>query len=77
MPGSSGNCAEAVSADHRQDPSEGLPRLFSVLNWNVEKAKDPDLVSEFAALTKRSDLIFLQEAGATQKSRNSDWAIAV
>ena len=68
MPGSSGNCAEAVSANHRQDPSEGLPRLFSVLNWNVEKAKDPDLVSEFAALTKRSDLIFLQEAVPLKKA---------
>ena len=33
-----------------------------MLNWNVEKAQHPDLITEFAAYAERSDLIFLQEA---------------
>ncbi len=68
-PESSGKCAEALFADRRQYSSQGLPQLFSVLNWNVEKAQHPNLVSEFAALAKKSDLIFLQEAVPLKKTQ--------
>ena len=40
-----------------------------MLNWNVEKAQHPDLVSEFAAFAKKSDLIFLQEAVPLKKTQ--------
>ena len=39
-----------------------------MLNWNVEKAQHPDLVTEFAAYAERSDLIFLQEAVPLKKT---------
>ena len=41
---------------------------FSMLNWNVEKAQHPDLVTAFAAYAERSDLIFLQEAVPLKKT---------
>ena len=41
---------------------------FSMLNWNVEKAQHPDLVTEFAAYAERSELIFLQEAVPLKKT---------
>jgi endonuclease/exonuclease/phosphatase (EEP) superfamily protein YafD len=39
-----------------------------MLNWNVEKAQHPDLVTAFAAYAERSDLIFLQEAVPLKKT---------
>ena len=49
--------------DGQRRPHEtGLPRIFSLLNWNVEKAQHPELVGAFARLAKQSDLIFIQEA---------------
>ena len=47
----------------------GLAATFSLLNWNVEKAKDPSLVREFAELARLSDLIFLQEAVPLKKTQ--------
>ena len=68
-PGNSEKCAEALSAGQRQVSLQGLPPSFSLLNWNVEKAKDPSLVSEFAELARLSDLIFLQEAVPLKKTQ--------
>jgi endonuclease/exonuclease/phosphatase (EEP) superfamily protein YafD len=39
-----------------------------MLNWNVEKAQHPNLVTEFAAYAEHSDLIFLQEAVPLKKT---------
>ena len=68
-PGSSGTCADALSAVQSQDSRQGLLPSFSLLNWNVEKAKDPGLISEFAELARLSDLIFLQEAVPLKKTQ--------
>ena len=57
----SDQCARALSKGRQQERTEGLATSFSMLNWNVEKAQHPDLVTAFAAYAERSDLIFLQE----------------
>jgi len=62
-------CAQGLSLGRQQVRTDGLEAPFSLLNWNVEKAQHPDLVSEFAALAKKSDLIFLQEAVPLQKTQ--------
>ena len=64
----SGQCAQALSKGRQQTGTDGLTTPFSLLNWNVEKAQHPDLISEFAAYAERSDLIFLQEAVPLKKS---------
>jgi len=64
----SGQCAQALSKGRQQERTEGLATSFSMLNWNVEKAQHPDLVTEFAAYAERSDLIFLQEAVPLKKT---------
>ena len=64
----SDQCAQALSGGRQQTGSVGLIAPFSVLNWNVEKAQHPDLVSEFAAYAERSDLIFIQEAVPLKKN---------
>lgn len=62
-------CGEAV-AESPQTPHEtGLPSTFSLLNWNVEKAQHPELVSAFAYLAKQADLIFIQEAVPVAKTQ--------
>lgn len=61
-------CAEALSKGRQQERTEGLAASFSMLNWNVEKAQHPDLVTEFAAYAERSELIFLQEAVPLKKT---------
>ena len=68
----SGQCAQALSKGRQQERTEGLATPFSVLNWNVEKAQHPGLITEFAAFAERSDLIFLQEAVPLKKKRGSD-----
>ncbi len=55
-------CEQALALGQQARQDGGLAATFSLLSWNVEKAKDPSLVSEFAELAKLSDLIFLQEA---------------
>lgn len=62
-------CANALSLGQLQVRNGGLRTPFSLLNWNVEKAQHPDLVSEFAAFAKKSDLIFLQEAVPLKKTQ--------
>lgn len=64
----SSQCAQALSKGRQQTGSDGLTTPFSLLNWNVEKARHPDLVTEFAAYAERSDLIFLQEAVPLKKA---------
>ena len=64
----SGQCAQALSKGRQQERTEGLATPFSVLNWNVEKAQHPGLITEFAAFAERSDLIFLQEAVPLKKN---------
>jgi endonuclease/exonuclease/phosphatase (EEP) superfamily protein YafD len=64
----SSECAQALSKGRQQEPAGGLASPFSMLNWNVEKAHHPDLVTEFAAYAERSDLIFLQEAVPLKKT---------
>jgi len=64
----SDQCAQALSKGRQQERTEGLAASFSMLNWNVEKAQHPDLVTEFAAYAERSDLIFLQEAVPLKKT---------
>ena len=61
-------CAQALSAGRQQTGFNGLAVPFSILNWNVEKAQHPRLVTEFAAFAERSDLIFLQEAVPLKKT---------
>ena len=61
-------CAAALSQGRQQLSVGGSPASFSLLNWNVEKAQHPDLISEFAHFAKRSDLIFLQEAVPLRKT---------
>ena len=58
----SAECAKALSKGRQKERTGGLATSFSMLNWNVEKAQHPNLVTEFAAYAERSDLIFLQEA---------------
>ena len=70
-------CAAALSQGRQQLSVGGLPASFSLLNWNVEKAQHPDLISAFSNFAKRSDLIFLQEAVAAAQNRNRDRAVAV
>lgn len=53
------DCAQTLTAAQHADNIAGLGTTFSLLNWNVEKAKNPGLLGEFAELAKRSDLIFL------------------
>ena len=64
----SDQCAQALSKGRQQERTEGLAASFSMLNWNVEKAQHPDLVTAFAAYAERSDLIFLQEAVPLKKT---------
>ena len=66
--GQSGQCAQALSKGRQQTSTDGLTTPFSLLNWNVEKAQHPGLVTEFAAYAERSDLIFLQEAVPLKKA---------
>ena len=61
-------CAEVLSKGRQQKRTEGLAASFSMLNWNVEKAQHPDLVTAFAAYAEGSDLIFLQEAVPLKKT---------
>ena len=65
----SADCAQALSKGRQHERMGGLATSFSMLNWNVEKAQHPDLVTEFAAYAERSDLIFLQEAVPLKKTR--------
>ena len=65
------DCAQTLTAAQHADNIAGLGTTFSLLNWNVEKAKNPGLLGEFAELAKRSDLIFLQEAVPPKKRRRS------
>ena len=67
-PEQSGRCAETLSKAPITGADHGLALPFTVLNWNVEKAQHPDLVTEFAAYAERSDLIFLQEAVPLKKN---------
>ena len=67
-PEHSERCAEALSQAPVSGADQGLAPPFTVLNWNVEKAQHPDLVTEFAAYAERSDLIFLQEAVPLKKT---------
>jgi len=62
-------CGQALALGHQAQQDGGLAATFSLLNWNVEKAKDPSLVSEFAELARLSDLIFLQEAVPLKKTQ--------
>lgn len=64
----SGQCAQALSKGRQQKGTDGITTPFSLLNWNVEKAQHPGLVTEFAAYAERSDLIFLQEAVPLKKA---------
>ena len=64
----SADCAQALSKGRQHERMGGLATSFSMLNWNVEKAQHPDLVTEFAAYAERSDLIFLQEAVPLKKT---------
>lgn len=64
----SDQCTQALSLGRQQAVSGGLSTPFSLLNWNVEKAEHPGLVTEFAAFAKSSDLIFLQEAVPLKKN---------
>ena len=64
----SSECAQALSKGRQLEPAGGLANPFSMLNWNVEKAHHPELVTEFAAYAERSDLIFLQEAVPLKKA---------
>lgn len=63
-----GQCPKALSIGRQQERKEGLAASFSMLNWNVEKARHPGLVTEFAAYAERSHLIFLQEAVPLKKT---------
>ena len=63
------DCAQTLTAAQHADNIAGLGTTFSLLNWNVEKAKNPGLLGEFAELAKRSDLIFLQEAVPLRKAQ--------
>ena len=67
-PEHSERCAEALSQASVTATNQGLTPPIHVLNWNVEKAQHPDLVTEFAAYAGRSDLIFLQEAVPLKKT---------
>lgn len=62
-------CEQALALGQQAQQDGGLAATFSLLNWNVEKAKDPSLVSEFAELARLSDLIFLQEAVPLKKTQ--------
>ena len=64
----SSECAQALSKGRQLEPAGGLAASFSMLNWNVEKARHHGLVTEFAAYAERSDLIFLQEAVPLKKA---------
>ena len=63
------DCAQTLTTAQHADNIAGLGTSFALLNWNVEKAKDPGLLGEFAELAKRSDLIFLQEAVPLKKAQ--------
>ena len=63
------DCAQTLTTAQHADNIAGLGTSFALLNWNVEKAKDPGLLGEFAELAKRSDLIFLQEAVPLRKAQ--------
>ena len=67
-PEHSDRCVEALSQAPVTAANQGLTPPIHVLNWNVEKAQHPDLVTEFATYAKRSDLIFLQEAVPLKKT---------
>jgi endonuclease/exonuclease/phosphatase (EEP) superfamily protein YafD len=64
-------CAQALSLGRQQVHTDGLRAPFSLLNWNVEKAQHPELISEFTAFAKKSDLIFLQEAVPLKKAQTA------
>ena len=51
----------------KRNKTAGSRQRSPYFNWNVEKAQDPSLVSEFAELARLSDLIFLQEAVPLKK----------
>ena len=61
--------ALALGQQAQQDGGSKHQQSQSLLNWNVEKAKDPSLVSESAELARLSDLIFLQEAVPLKKTQ--------
>ena len=64
------DCAEALAmARNRDSGVNGLTSPFSLLNWNVEKAQHPELITAFAKFAKGSDLIFLQEAVPLKKNQ--------
>ena len=52
-------CGQALALGQQAQQDGGLAATLSLLNWNVEKAKDPSLVREFAERARLSDLIFL------------------
>ena len=56
-------------ARNRDSGVNGLTSPFSLLNWNVEKAQHPELITAFAKFAKGSDLIFLQEAVPLKKNQ--------
>ena len=64
----SDQCTHALALGRQQTGTGGLITPLSLLNWNVEKAEHPDLVTEFAAFAEHSDLIFLQEAVPLKKT---------
>lgn len=61
-------CGEAIAQSPQIPYETGLPRTFSLLNWNVEKAQHPELIGAFAHLAKQADLIFIQEAVPVAKT---------
>jgi len=64
------DCLEALATARSRDAAaNGLKSPFSLLNWNVEKAQHPDLITAFAEFARGSDLIFLQEAVPLKKNQ--------
>ena len=61
-------CGETIAQGQQIPYETGLPRTFSLLNWNVEKAQHPELIGAFAHLAKQADLIFIQEAMPVAKT---------
>ncbi|MDG2136157.1 MAG: endonuclease/exonuclease/phosphatase family protein [Luminiphilus sp.] len=64
----SDDCAQTLSLARHTDHTGGLETPFSLLNWNVEKAQNTNLITEFAEFARHSDLIFLQEAVPIRKA---------
>ena len=61
------DCAETLAQARQALPTKGLATTFSLFSWNVEKAKNPLLVPQFAKFVRNADLIFLQEAVPLKK----------